>query len=294
MDKLTYELKALCKHNRDGSHGTQAQRIKQLKLFATQLKKLGYRHMGVQSLKAKHVKALVNHWRTKPSTETHKPISTGTIKNRMSALRWWAGKIGKPGVIPKDNSVLGIPNRQRISDHNTAFKVTSYQLEKLPPYLRISVRLQQEFGLRREEAAKFVPGKAIKEDHIELKASWTKGGRPRSVPITTAGQRELLKEITTLKQNASLIPAKMDYKTYLSHRDHYLAIAGIRKAHGLRHYYAQQRYIVLSKGLMPPKLHSDEKPKLTPAEQALDLSARLTVSQELGHERLDITRVYLG
>jgi len=294
MDKLTYELKALCKHNRDGSHGTQAQRIKQLKLFAAQLKQLGYRHMCVRSLKAKHVKALVDHWRTKPSSETNKPISAGTIKNRMAALRWWAGKIGKPGVIPKDNSALGIPNRQRISDHNRAFKVTSHQLEKLPIYLRISVRLQQEFGLRREEAAKFVPGKAIKEDHIELKASWTKGGRPRSIPITTAGQRELLKEIATLKQNASLVPAKMDYKTYLSHRDHYLAIAGIRKAHGLRHYYAQQRYIVLSKGLTPPKLTSGEEPKLTPAEQALDVSARLTVSQELGHARLDITRVYLG
>jgi len=83
--------------------------------------------------------------------------------------------------------------------------------------LKIGVRLQQEFGLRREEAAKFVPGKAVKEDHIELKASWTKGGRPRTVPITTVGQRELLKEIATLKQNASLIPAKMDYKAYLSH-----------------------------------------------------------------------------
>lgn len=294
MDKLTYELKALCKHNRDGSHGTQAQRVKQLKLFAAQLKKLGYRHMSVQSLKAKHVKALANYWLTKPSDETHKPVSTGTIKNRMAALRWWAGKIGKPAVIPKDNSALGIPNRQRISDHNRAFKVTTHQLEKLPSHLRISIRLQQEFGLRREEAAKFVPAKAIKDDRIELKASWTKGGRARSIPITTSGQRELLKDIATLKQHASLVPAKMDYKHYLSHRDHYLAIAGIRKAHGLRHYYAQQRYMVLSKGLVPPMLQQGEKTKLTSAEQALDISARLKLSQELGHARIDITRTYLG
>jgi len=204
------------------------------------------------------------------------------------------GKFNKSGVIPKDNRVLGIPNRQRLSGHNKEFKLTNHQLSKLPAYLKVSLRLQQKFGLRREEAAKFVPGKAVKEDHIQLKASWTKGGRLIIVPITTVGQRELLKEIATLKQNASLIPAKMDYKAYLSHRDHYLAIAGIRKAHGLRHYYAQQRYITLSNGLAPPKLNIGEKTKLTAAERELDLSARSTVSKELGHTRLDITHIYLG
>ena len=294
MDKLTYELKELCKRNRDGSHGTQAQRIKQLRLFATQLKKAGYRHMGIGSLKTKHVKALVNHWLTQPSEETNKPLSAGTIKNRMAALRWWASKIGKPGVIPRDNSTLGIPNRQRLNDQNKAFKITTRQLKKLPAHLRISIRLQQEFGLRREEAAKFVPAKAIKEDCIELKASWTKGGRARSIPITTIGQRELVKDIATLKQNASLLPAEMNYKQYLSHRDHHLAIAGIRHAHGLRHYYAQQRYIVLSNGLIPPKLQEGEMTKLTQAEKTLDLSARQIVSEELGHARIDVTRVYLG
>lgn len=85
--------------------------------------------MRVQSLKTKHVTALVNQWLTKPAVKTHKPVSTGTIKNRMAALRWWAGKIGKPGVIPKDNSALGIPNRKHVSDHNKAFKVERHQLE---------------------------------------------------------------------------------------------------------------------------------------------------------------------
>jgi len=73
-----------------------------------------------------------------------------------------------------------------------------------------------------------------------------------------------------------------------------LAIAGISKAHGLRHYYAQQRYIILSNGLAPPKLSIGEKTKLTAAEQELNLSARSTVSKELGHTRLDITHIYLG
>ena len=41
----------------------------------------------------------------------------------------------------------------------------------------MSVRLQAAFGLRREEAVKFEPGKAFRSDHIALKASWTKGDR---------------------------------------------------------------------------------------------------------------------
>ncbi len=294
MDKLTYELKELCNRNHDGSRGTQAQRRKQLKLIAAQLKKLGFKKMGIKSLGKRHIEALVEHWLTTPSKATNKPVSAGTIKNRMSALRWWASKINKSGVIPKENRALGIPDRQRLSDNNKAFKLTNHQLSKLPVYLKISLGLQQQFGLRREEAAKFTPAIAVKEDRIELKASWTKGGRARSIPITTAGQRELLKEIATLNQNESLIPADMSYKQYLSHRDHHLAKAGIRQAHGLRHYYAQRRYIVLSNGLIPPKLMSGEKQKLTPAEQKLDSSARLTLSQELGHGRIDVTRTYLG
>ena len=250
--------------------------------------------MGTHSLKTKHITALVKYWRTVPSKHTNNLISTGTIKNRMAALRWWADKIGKPGIIPKDNAALGIPNRQRLSDHNKAFTVTEYQLKNLPAHLNISVRLQQEFGLRREEAAKFIPAIAIKEDCIKLKSSWTKGGKKRSIPITTIEQRELLAEMKTLKQNDSLIPAGMSYEKYISHRDHHLAKVNIRQAHGLRYYYAQQRYITLSKGLVPPKLCKGDKVILTKQEVALDFSARTIVSKEMGHERLEITVLYLG
>ncbi|MFT6371843.1 MAG: integrase [Paraglaciecola sp.] len=295
MDTLTYDLLTLCKRAHDGSYGTQAQRKKQLKLIARQLKEQGFRHMKATSLRAKHVEALVKHWLTTPSEVTHKPIARGTLKNRMSALRWWAEKIGRSGVIPKDNRSLGIPNRQRVSGYNKAFTVTQYQLEKLPNYLQISLLLQQEFGLRREEAAKFIPSIAVKKESIFLQASWTKGGKERSVPITTAAQKELLKDIKSLAdQKTSLIPGAMDFAQYKSHRDYHLTKTKIRKAHGLRHHYAQQRYIVLTNGLLPPMICKGERPILTEAEQALDLRARLIVSTELGHGRIDVTIDYLG
>ena len=49
----------------------------------------------------------------------------------------------------------------------------------------MSLRLQQAFGLRREEALKIQPRWADRGEHLHLKASWTKGGRERTVPIRT-------------------------------------------------------------------------------------------------------------
>jgi len=78
---LNYQLKRLCRQNRDGSFGTQNGRWHMLDLMATQLHDLGYRRMQSTSLKPKHVDALVARWR-------EQGISTGTLKNRLSALRW--------------------------------------------------------------------------------------------------------------------------------------------------------------------------------------------------------------
>ena len=44
----------------------------------------------------------------------------------------------------------------------------------------MSLELQQAFGLRREEAIKFIPSFADRGDHLVLKASWTKAaGKPK-------------------------------------------------------------------------------------------------------------------
>ena len=62
MRRLNYQLKQLCKQNRDGSYGTQVQRERVLTLIANQLHELGFRQMHAKSLKPKHVEALVKHW----------------------------------------------------------------------------------------------------------------------------------------------------------------------------------------------------------------------------------------
>lgn len=49
----------------------------------------------------------------------------------------------------------------------------------------MSLRLQRAFGLWREGSIKFLPAYADRGDYIALKACWCKGGRERTVLIST-------------------------------------------------------------------------------------------------------------
>ena len=294
MKKLNYELKNLVARNKDGSYSTQSDRHRYLQLIARQLNELGFKHMSISSLKTKHVWALVRHWQSEISPFTGSLISNGTIKNRMTVIRWWASKIDKASVVPRTNRELGIEDRIRLPVQDKAFTLTDEQKADVPKYINLSLRLQQEFGLRREESAKFNIAKAEYETHIKLIKSWTKGGRERVIPILNEKQRELLNEIREYAPNRSLVPAHMSYAHYLSHRRYITGGVGLRGTHGLRYHYAQQRYLALSSGITPPRMGGVKHSQLTATEKAKDVEARTIVSSELGHVRIDITRTYLG
>jgi hypothetical protein len=110
---------------------------------------------------------------------------------------------------------------------------------------QLSMQLAREFGLGREEALKFQVNVADKGDRIDLKPSWCKGGRARSIDVKTQEQRQLLDKIKSVvgKQNQSLIPKEQTYY----------------------------------------KAMKDLSNKV----------ARLQISQELGHNRIEITNCYL-
>jgi len=287
MKDLNYQLMKLCRDNRDGGFSTQATRSRMLDLIASQLKELGYRRMQPRSLKPKHVDALVTHWQDQA-------ISVGTLKNRLSALRWWAKKVNKPSIIAKDNTVYGVGKRTYVAKESKAQELDDKKLSKISdPYIRLSIRLQSAFGLRREESIKFSPSYAIKDDHIKLRSSWTKGGRARTVPIRNNEQRQLLAEVKDFVKGGSLIPAQLNYVQQLHRYERQLRNAGLTKLHGLRHAYAQQRYEELT-GWRSPAAAGPATDSLTKDQRALDLEARVTISQELGHNREAISAVYLG
>ena len=288
MRDLNYSLKQLCHRNRDGSFATQADRERILDLIADQLDEMGFRHMDAGSLKPKHVEKLVGRWLAEE-------LSPGTIKNRMSALRWWAEKIGKQNIVARDNAAYGIPDRVYVTNASKAKEIDSAQLAEIRDvYVRISLRLQAAFGLRREESIKIVMALADRGDVLHLKASWCKGGRERDIPITTLEQRQLVDEAKALAKGKSLVA--LDYKTYAAYLKHFryeCERVGIHGVHGHRHFYAQARYQELA-GWACPARGGPTRKQLTPKQGQRDREVRLTISHEMGHGRTQIVAVYCG
>lgn len=288
MRDLNYALKQLCQRNHDGSYATQADRERLLSLIADQLQVLGFRHMNAYSLKPKHVKRLVERWLAEKR-------ACGTIKNRMSALRWWAQKIGKENVVARTNTAYAIADRVYVTNVSKAKELNTEALERIEDlFIRISLRLQVAFGLRFEESIKIVPTWADRGDALVLKDSWTKGGRPREIPIRTAEQRQLLDTAKAQAKGKSLVaPGYTTYRAYREHFRNQCIRAGIPNFHGHRHGYAQARYEELT-GWACPARGGPRSRELTPDRRAIDQRARLTISGELGHHREQVTAVYLG
>jgi hypothetical protein len=291
MNKLEYGFNHILERNRDGSYATQSNRRRMLSMFAEQLKKSGYKtnNMRPSDIKGRHINALVRQWKIDG-------ISAGTMKNRMSNIRWLAEKIGKADMI-KSNATYGIEERQYITNKDKSLRTDNINLDKLSPYVRQSVELQKHFGLRREEAMKFSPEYALggydpySAPVLRIKPSWAKGGRAREIPITSDAQRNALMAALTLAGDGSLIPADRSYKEHLGYFERETSAIGLGQTHGLRHLYAQNRYKDLV-GIDCPAVGGVID--LNEEQKALDLSARQTISSELGHNRLSVTGIYLG
>ena len=286
MKDLNYELSILCRRNRDGSYSTRGQRYARMQRHANTLHELGFHHMHANSLRHKHITALVEHWIANGNTP-------GTLQNYMSDIRWWAEKVGKTHLMHPSNEHYGIPSRDHTPRDKAQFLREDAFLSIENDYVRMSVRLQQAFGLRREESIKFRPSFADQETFIRLKGSWTKGGRPRDIPIAEPSQRELLDQVHEFAGSGSLIPPESLYKHQLRRYEHHIGKAGLNNLHGLRHGYAQRRYLRLT-GWYPPSGGGLKFSELTKRQQEIDQEVRLKISRELGHNRIEITRVYLG
>jgi len=286
MSKLSKDLKTLCIRNPDGSHATQAARFLVLQQCARELRASGYNQLRADNLKMKHVMCLVSQWQKSG-------LSAGTIKNRMAHVRWLAEKLGKAGMVPKDNAQLGIADRQYVGAANKAQTLDTRLENVTDAHVNMSLRLQAAFGLRREESIKIKPSIADKGQTLALQASWCKGGRERVIPIQTAEQRAVLDAAHVLAGNGSLIPADKSYVQQQRTYDAQTKAAGLSNMHGLRHQYAQDRYEALT-GWKCPNAGGPARNTLRGKEREADRAARLTISAELGHSRIAIVTVYIG
>jgi site-specific recombinase XerD len=287
VDKLAYDFVRTQRAHREGSFGTRAARRASLRQVAEQLRAGGYRHLRLSRIKPKHVAHLVSRWQ-------REGLATGTIKNRLAHLRWAAGKAGRANIVPS-NAALDTGMRTLVATPETS------RAAQLPPGLsdhvanertRAALVLQEQFGLRREEALKLQPSYADRGTQLVLRGAWTKGGRPRAIPIGTLQQRAALDQAARLAGGGSLIPAEKTYRQARDSHEKATQRAGI-DGHGLRHAYAQTRFRELA-GFPCPAAGGPTHDQLTATQRVDDRQARLQLAEELGHGRGAITSAYLG
>ena len=287
MRQLNWDLKLLEREAKDGSRGKRRDRSYSLALMANTLHDLGFKGLRARGLKEKHVDALVGEW-------NRQGLSAGTMANRMAHLRWWAGKIGKPGLVRPSNASYGIVKDSPAAREDRSRPLDREKLAKITDsHVRMSLRLQDQFGLRREEAMKFQPRYADRGDRVLLKASWCKGGRTRWIPVLTDRQRQVLDEARRLVGSGSLIPPDRSYRRQLRIYEREVAAAGMARMHGLRHGYAIRRYEHLT-GWKAPVRGGPSRRDLEDRDREADRRARLMISRELGHGRESVTAQYVG
>lgn len=167
--------------------------------------------------------------------------------------------------------------------------------EKLGERAAAVVEVAREFGLRSKEASLLNAPKALYEaqKYGQVKIiDGTKGGRGREVPIQNAAQIEALQRAAQAQGDAkAIMPPEQDWKGW--REGDLRAVRELVQAHtggglhDLRAAYACERYAQLT-GHAAPCAGGQI------LDRAQELEVRLAISNELGHNRVEVTSEYLG
>lgn len=157
------------------------------------------------------------------------------------------------------------------------------------------VELNRELGLRAKEASLLDANKAVKEAETRGVVSirdGTKNHRPRVVSITSPRQLDALRTAArTQGEGRNLIPSRQSWAAWQAGelratREHIQACTG-ESLRDLRSAYACERYAVLTG-------HAAPAAGGTITSAKADREARMVISAELGHGRIDVVAEYIG
>lgn len=237
-------------------------------------------------------------------------ISPATAQNYLSTVnRVLEIARGDKAVRLDPVRGAGLPQRSGICQESRAVSQEQHQQVEKAVTERVSalMGLQRELGLRFQESAKIDAARALaqaeKFGSVAVRDG-TKGGRPRTVPITQPEQLAALRAAAAIQgRDRSMIPPDQTYARFRSEAYQSIERSGIT-FHGLRHSYAQARYHAIVGAPCPVAAgvpHRQHHQHLSralgisiSAARELDKAARMQVSAELGHGRIDVTNAYLG
>ena len=314
MDNLIFQYRKLAAGNKEGSFKTQHNRLDEAHRIVAALRECGKGVGKWENITKPHVQAIVDQWKKEG-------LASATIKNRMSTLRWSMEKVGNP-IAKIPNAAYGIANRVYVRNidkganeeagRNAIKKLFSGDVHQ--QRIACSMELMRHFGLRREEAIKFHPGKTHVQNIGGMERVFvnygTKGGRDRWVPITSEKQRELLLLATSLRsQTGSLISGGYTERSWINKMYWEAQQAGFCQGntgtfHSLRHSYAQERFEQMA-GFKPRVCfgsardhakHANEQMGSWESAKEKERFARDMLKAELGHgpERDDVISQYVG
>ena len=286
------------------SEATKSHRFIECRAMAHDLHNLGYRLTLPTHIRQKHVKALTRYW------ESREDLKPSSVIQKVSILRTFLGWMGKQGVMEFMTPADMFASPERMKRDYVSREDKSWDTKTDPMQLIEAVRQKNKFvadqlmlsylfGLRAKETWLFRPRKDYipKENIIHVRRG-TKGGRPRTVPISSEAQIAFLKELVSRTHHVedSMTPRTTPVKAWKSTYYRITRLFGISRAegltpHGLRHGYAHKVYQELSG-------HPAAVRDLTSSKAVLDMIedriARLIVSENLGHNRESISSAYIG
>ena len=283
---LVSQLDRLARHNRQGSFRTKERYYEAYKRFCAYLAD-AYHLQKLENISGKHLVSYVLYLQ-----ESGK--SASTIKTDLAAIRFFHDKMSRPKYRLPDNNELAVElERRRFGGVDRTWSMTEFNrmLGKALAEDRydfiLALYLGRYAGLRIHECFRIdtaIAEQALRENAITVKG---KGGKIRTVPINEQIAIAMRRQLERMERGHKLlVPDVMPTDRaihmlqlfIIKHReeirdassDHPLTF------HGLRHLFAAEKYQELVASGM----------------SALD--AHFAVSRLLGHERADVTNIYLA
>lgn len=282
---LKEQVDKLYRHMRQGSYRTRARYYYAMLPFCKFLAVV-YRLEKLANLSAKHLCAYIE-------LRQDDGISPATIKSELSGIRFFHDQIADARYRIPDNESLAVDlERRRFKDSDRTWSEQEYldfvALAKQVgrPDFAGELILAHDLGLRIHETFRIdtaMAHAALAEDELTIKG---KGGKVRTVSLTTAARNVLEERLAVTPRGGKLFVPR-DQMTHAAIweleqfvREHRNEIRDPNNPvamtyHGLRHTFASNTY------------------KRMIELGCTAFEAHIGVSRLLGHERADVTDIYL-
>ena len=285
---LVAQLDKLARHNRQGSFRTKERYYEACKRFCTYLA-AEYHLQKLENISGKHLVSYVLYLQDNGK-------SASTVKTDLAAIRFFHDKMSHPKYTLPTNSELGVVlERRRFGQLDRTWSGPEFNrllgkamAENRDDFI-LALYLGRYAGLRIHECFRMdtaAAEQALRENALTVKG---KGGKVRIVPIEDDRITMMLQRLLekTERGHKLLVLDGVPTDRAINGMQQFILrdpdaicdpTAPDRRItfHGLRHTYAAEKYTSLINGGMTP------------------LDAHFSVSRLLGHERPDVTNIYLA